>query len=81
MPSIINYCKTHLSGNALVIKSKEPCKTIAPETNHFKEPKHHTEDAKLVCDISLSGNDSYYVETNDNFFCGGFVPRYSFGEH
>ena len=50
----------------IALKSKEPCKTIAPKTNHLQERKHHTEDAKLVCDISLSGNDTYYVETNDN---------------
>jgi hypothetical protein len=63
---IVNCCQERFSGNALVIKSKEQCETIAPETNHLQEPKQHTEDAKLVCDISLSGNDSYYVETNDN---------------
>ena len=39
---IVDYCQACLSGNALAIKSKEPCETIAPETNHLQEPKQHT---------------------------------------
>ena len=66
MPSIVDYCKTHLSGNALVIKSKDQCETIAPKTNHLHEPKQHTEDDKFVIYASLSSSDSYYVETDDN---------------
>jgi hypothetical protein len=66
MQDYIEYCEMFLSGNALIIKSKEQCKSIAPEANHLQEPKQHTEDAKSVCDTYLSSNDSYCVETNDN---------------
>ena len=63
---IVDCWQERLSGNALVIKSKVPCETIAPETNHLQESKQHTKDDKFVYDTSLSGNDSYYVETDGN---------------
>ena len=59
-----------------MIKSKELCKTIVPETNILQEPldneeehqkceiedKHHSTDHKFVYDASFSSNDSYCVE-------------------
>ena len=33
MDYIVNYCQEHFSGNALVIKNKELCKIIVPETD------------------------------------------------
>ena len=72
---IADYCQKHFSGNALVIKSKEICKTIVSETNILQEPhdnkeehqkgevedKHHTTNNEFVYDASISSNDSYCV--------------------
>ena len=53
MEYIVDYCQEHLSENALV-KSRERCKTIAPETNHlqeaqdeFVEDEEHEEEEEL----------------------------------
>ena len=80
MDYIVNFCQKHFSGNSLVIKSKELCKTIVPETNILQEPldneeehqkgevedKHNTTNSKFVYDASISSNDSYCAETKDN---------------
>ena len=76
---IVEYCQGHLSENALVIKSKEQCRFVVPENNHLQESQDEKEEHKgkvdkegyimnnmFINDASLSSNDSYYAQMNDN---------------
>jgi hypothetical protein len=68
------------SDNALVIQSKGQCKLVVSKNNHLqdsqdKEEEHqegevdnklHTTNAMIVYDATLSSNDSYYAQINDN---------------
>jgi phage terminase large subunit len=77
---IVEYCQEHLSDNVLVVKSKERCKLVVPENSHLqdskdKEGEHregevdnelHTTNAMIVYDATLSSNDSYYAQINNN---------------
>ena len=69
---IDKYCQVHLSDNALVIKSMEPCKFIVPENNHLqdsqdKEEEHQEGEVdKEWHNAALSSDESHNAETNDN---------------
>ena len=75
LPIIEAYFRERLSKNALVIKSKEPCKPVVPKNNHLQEVQDKEEEHQegkvdeeryitntmFVDDVSLFSNDSYYA--------------------
>jgi hypothetical protein len=62
---IVNHCQGHLSDNALV-KSKERCETVAPETNLLQEAQDELMDGREQGQ-ELS-NHSYMPSTPSSIF-------------